>query len=124
MGKIAALVYLIFCRIMRAKLTRDHSSGLRAYRAQKFQEAISYFKASYQFFSRHRHLDAWRSLLFGVASANPYRVIALCNMAYCYSQAGEGQQAMKLYQQPLQEEPGCARKSLIQHAPFSFADFR
>jgi tetratricopeptide (TPR) repeat protein len=105
---IAALVYLVFCRIMRAKFVRDHRSGMKMYHAQKFQEAISHFEASYRFFSAHRHLDTWRSLLFGVASPNPYRVIALCNMAYCYSQVGDGQQAIKLYQQALQEEPCCA----------------
>jgi len=104
---IAMLVYLVFCRSMRAIFARDHKNGMRAYRAQKFQEAISHFEASYRFFSTHRRLDAWRSLLFGVASPNPYRVIALCNMAYCYSQAGDGQQAIKLYEQALQEKPDC-----------------
>lgn len=105
---IAALAYLIFCGIMRATLTRDHRSGMRAYRAQKLQDAISYFEASYDFFSKRRRLDTWRALLFGVASPNPYRVIALCNTAYCYAQAGNGQRAIKLYEQALHEEPGCA----------------
>jgi hypothetical protein len=93
---IGALVYLIFCRVMRARFVRDHQNGMRAYHAQKFQDAISHFEASYRFFSKHRRLDTWRSLLFGVASPNPYRIIALCNMAYCYSQTGEGQRAIKL----------------------------
>jgi tetratricopeptide (TPR) repeat protein len=105
---IAALAYFIFCRVMRAKFVRDHRSGMRAYQAQRFQEAISHFEASYQFFATHRQLDTWRSLLFGVASPNTYRVIALCNMAYCYSQAGDGQRAIKFYEQALHEEPGCA----------------
>jgi tetratricopeptide (TPR) repeat protein len=104
---IAALVYLIFCRVMRAKFVRDHTSGMKAYHAQRFQDAISHFEASYRFFSAHRGLDRWRSLLFGVASRNPYRVIALCNMAYCYSQAGDGAQAIKLYEQALHEKPDC-----------------
>jgi hypothetical protein len=111
---IAALVYLIFCRIMRARFARDHKSGMRAYHALKFYEAIAHFDASYRFFSRHRWLDTWRSLMFGVASPNSYRVLALCNMAYCYSQAGDGQQSIKLYEQALHEEPECvlARASL------------
>lgn len=105
---VAALAYLIFCRTMRAKFLRDHRNGMRAYHAQRFRDAISHFEASYRFFSTRRGLDRWRSLLFGVANLNPYRVVALCNMAYCYSQAGDGQQAMKLYEQALREEPGCA----------------
>ena len=105
---IAALVYLVFCRVMRARFARDHKSGMRAYHAQEFREAISHFEASYRFFSTHRWLDTWRSLLFGVASPNPYRVIALCNTAFCYTQIGDGQQAIKLYEQVLHEEPDCA----------------
>ncbi len=105
---IAAVVYGIFCRVMRAKFARDHKQGMRAYHAQKFQEAIANFEASYEFFSAHRKMDAWRSLLFGVAGPNPYRIIALCNMAYCYSQLGNGQQAIKLYEKTLQDEPDCA----------------
>lgn len=105
---IGAMAYLVFCRVMRAKFVRDHKNGMRAYHAQKFQDAISHFDASYRFFSAHRRLDAWRSLLFGVAGPNPYRVIALCNMAYCYSQTGDGQQAIKLYEQALHEKPDCA----------------
>jgi len=105
---IAALGYLIFCRVMRARFVRDHRMGMRAYNAQKFQDAISHFEASYRFFSTHPRLDSWRSLLFGVASPNSYRVVALCNMAYCYSQSGYGQQAIKLYEQALLEKPDCA----------------
>jgi hypothetical protein len=105
---IGALVYLIFCRVMRASFVRGHKSGMSAYRAQQFQDAISHFEASYRFFSTHRWLDTWRSLLFGVASPNPYRVMALCNMAYCYAQTGEGQRAIELYEQALHEEPDCA----------------
>jgi tetratricopeptide (TPR) repeat protein len=105
---IATLVYFIFCRIMRTIFTRDHKSGMRAYHARKFQDAISHFESSYRFFSTHRHLDRWRSALFGVLSQNPYRVMALCNSAYCYSQIGDGQRAITLYEQALQEEPDCA----------------
>lgn len=105
---VAAAAYFIFCRVMRAKFVRDHRNGMRAYHAQKFQDAISHFDKSYRFFSTHRRLDTWRSLLFGVSSPNPYRVMALCNMAYCYSQGGDGQQAIKLYEQALHEEPDCA----------------
>jgi tetratricopeptide (TPR) repeat protein len=105
---IAALAYFIFCRIMRGIFTRDHRSGMRAYHARKFQDAISHFESSYRFFSTHRQLDRRRSVLFGVSSQNPYRVMALCNTAYCYSQIGDGQRAITLYEQALHEEPDCA----------------
>ncbi len=104
---VAALEYLIFCRLMRLMLTRDHIAGMRAYQAQHFDDAILHFDNSYRFFSEHCKLDAWRSLLLGVASRNPYRIIALCNMAYCYGQTARGQEGMKLYKQVLDEDPDC-----------------
>jgi tetratricopeptide (TPR) repeat protein len=104
---IAALGYLIFNRLMRSLLTRDHILGMRAYHAQQFDDAILHFDNSYRFFSTHRKVDAWRSLLLGVASRNPYRIIALCNKAYCYGQMGRGPEAIKLYEQVLGEDPNC-----------------
>jgi hypothetical protein len=104
---IAALGYLIFCRVMRSLLTRDHILGMRAYQAQHFDDAILHFDNSHRFFSAHRKLDAWRSLFFGVASGNPYRIIALCNKAYCYGQTARGPEAIKLYEQVLNEDRNC-----------------
>ena len=104
---IAALAYLIFCRLMRTWLTRDHILGMKAYQAQHFDDAILHFDNCYRFFSGHRTLDAWRSMLFGVSSRNPYRVIALCNKAYCYGQTLRGPEAIKLYEEVLNEDPDC-----------------
>jgi tetratricopeptide (TPR) repeat protein len=104
---LAALIYLIFCRTMRAIFVSHHRDGMKAYHDEKFQEAISHFEASYKFFVAHPWLDTTRSLLFGVSSQNSYRIIALCNMAYCYSQAGDGQRAINLYEQALSEKPDC-----------------
>jgi len=104
---IAALVYLIFCRLMRSWLTRDHILGMKAYHAQHFDEAILHFENSYGFFSAHHKVDAWRSMLFGVASRNPYRTIALMNKAYCCGQTQRGQEAIELYERVLNEDPEC-----------------
>jgi tetratricopeptide (TPR) repeat protein len=111
---LAALVYLIFCRIMRALFAREQSAGIADYRAGRFPDAIKHFETSHRFFSQHPWLDAFRSLLFGVAGPNPYRIIALCNIAYCYSQLGDGARAIEIYKQVLSESPGCtlARASL------------
>lgn len=110
----AALAYLILCRVLRAVFTRDHIAGMAAYRAQRFDDAIVHFGASYEFFSTHRWLDSCRAWLFGVASANPYRIIALCNMAFCYGQIGQGFRAIELFEKALAQAPDCtlARTSL------------
>lgn len=102
---VGGIAYLVFCRMMRWWLVRDHAQGIQAYRAGRFQDAIAHFDASHRYFSAHRRLDAWRSLLFGVASQNSYRIIALGNMAYCYGQLGDGARAVELYERVLQEVP-------------------
>src|SRR5450631_2641640 len=83
---LAALAYLIFCNIMRFIFTRDHIAGMKAYRAKQFENAISHFEASRRFFLTHSKLDTYHFLFFGVTSPNPYRIIALCNTAFCYTQ--------------------------------------
>ncbi len=103
-----AAAYLVFCRAMRWILVRDHTLGIRQYRIGHFQESIAHFEASHRFFSAHPRIDAYRSLLFGVASRNSYRVIALSNMAYCYGQLGERDRAIQLFEEVLQLSPGHA----------------
>ncbi len=105
MTVVAAVIYLIICRSLRGLLVRDHRRGMKAYRAGRFHEAISHFQASQKFFSAHRQLDAWRSFIFAIASYNPYRVIALGNMASCYAQLGDRAKAIELYEQVLSEVP-------------------
>jgi tetratricopeptide (TPR) repeat protein len=99
------VIYLVICRSLRRLLVHDHALGMAAYRAGDFQEAIEYFQASRDFFSSHRRLDAWRAFIFGVACRNPYRVIALGNMAYCYGQLGERAKAIALCEEALREQP-------------------
>ncbi|MGH7979512.1 MAG: hypothetical protein ACREE6_09055 [Limisphaerales bacterium] len=48
----------------------------------------------------------------------------MCNMAYCYTQAGDGHHAIKLYEQALHEKPDCelAKASLNMMRSVSPAD--
>lgn len=110
----SAFAYFLLCRLMRGFFARDYIAGLKAYRAQQFETAIDHFKASHDFFTAHRGLDSWRSLLFGASSPNPYRIMSLSSAAYCYSQIGEGHKAIELHEQILREAPDCtlARVSL------------
>jgi hypothetical protein len=102
---VGAFAYLISCRLLRAIFTGDHIRGMEAYRAGRFGDAIDHFQASYNFFQTHRYLDACRWIIFGVASRNSYRIIALANMAYCHGQLSAGARAIELYEQVLRECP-------------------
>ena len=99
------VIYFFVSRFFRAALLGEHTKGMALYRAGRFEEAISHFQANYEFFSKHRKIDAWRSLLFGVASRNPFRVISLGNMVYCHGQLGNGAKAIELYEEVLREMP-------------------
>src|SRR4051812_42025063 len=103
----AAITYLIICRSSRAVFLREHHAGMSAYRAGRFADAINHFEASHAFFSRHPRMDSWRSFLFGVAGHNRFRIVAPCNMAFCYSQLGEGSRAITLYEQAFAASPSC-----------------
>ena len=48
------------------------------------------------------------------ASAMSYREMALCNIAFCYSQIGKGMKAIEYYQRVLKEFPnsGLAQSAL------------
>jgi hypothetical protein len=104
---VAAVGYLLFCRTMRGLLAKDHLQGMRAFRQGRFGEALAHFEASRAFFCAHTSFDGrWRSLLFGVAGYNSYRVMALLNAAFCHAQLGDGAKAITLYEQVLRESPG------------------
>jgi hypothetical protein len=104
---IGGIVYWIICRILRRIFVRDFIAGMKAYRARNFEQAIAHFSATYDFFLKHRRLDSFRSLLFGVAGPNPYRILAQCNIAYCHTQLGRGTTAIEFYEKALAESPEC-----------------
>lgn len=105
---VGPLIYLLICRTTRALLVRDHTLGIRAYKAKHFDRAIEHFQASRDYFSAHPRLDACRSFLFGVACQTPYRVLSLGNMAFCHAQMGNRSKAIELYEQVLREDPDYA----------------
>ena len=103
---LAALAHLIYGRIMRAWLTRDHRVGIALFKERRFAEAAPRFEASYRAMVDRPWIDRFRWLILGGASEMSYREMALCNAAFCYSQVGGGQKALGLYEQALKEFPG------------------
>jgi hypothetical protein len=79
--------------------------GVSLFRQERFADALPHFQRSYEFFTRHRWLDDWRFLTMLSSSRISYREMALLNVAFCYSQTGDGQRSRQCYQQALQEFP-------------------
>ena len=102
---IGAIFYFAYVVAVRNLLARPHRRGIRLVKAGRFAEAIPQFEASYQFFTRRLWIDRWRYLTLLSSSAMSYREMALCNIAFCYGQIGEGAQSKIYYQRALQEFP-------------------
>jgi len=100
-----AAIYLSYSFGSRLLLARAHRRGIRLAHQHRFAEAIAEYEASYDFFSRHRWLDNYRSIFMMTPGAMSYREMALANIAFAYSQLGDGQKAIAYYRRTLDEFP-------------------
>lgn len=91
--------------VLRNTLGKQQQQGMRHIRNGEFQQAISCFEQSYTFFTNRPWLDKWRFLLMLSTSRISYREMALNNIAFSYSQLGDGLQARAYYQRVLTEFP-------------------
>jgi tetratricopeptide (TPR) repeat protein len=102
---VALWAYLFVAFSFRRLQLVHHKRGIRLVRQRAWDEAISHFQKSYDYFSRHPKLDEHR-WLFLSASAIALREMALLNMAFCAAQAGRRAEARALYERTLVEYPG------------------
>lgn len=102
LGAAAYLAYSIGSRMM---IARDHRRGMRLFRRQDYVAAIQAYEDSYAFFARHAWIDQFRAIVLMSPSTVSYREMALCNIAFCYSQLGSGQKAEWYYRRTLEEFP-------------------
>jgi tetratricopeptide (TPR) repeat protein len=100
-----AAAYLIYSIGSRKLIPRAHRRGIRLSQAQQFEAAIVAHKESYDFFTRHARLDRFRSITMMSPSAMSYREMALINIAFAYSQIGQGEKAKEYYQRAQEEFP-------------------
>jgi hypothetical protein len=106
--------YLAYSVGSRRILTRHHRAGIALVKCQRFHEAIPEFRRSLDFFDRHPWVDRLRSVLLVSPSAMSYREMALSNIAFCYTQIGDGKLARESYEACLARFPnsGLATASL------------
>ncbi len=109
-----ALTYLALSFGLKSILTKDHRRGINFVKQQNFADAIPYFEKSVDFFSKNSWIDNYRFLTLLSSSKMSYREMGLCNIAFCYSQIGDGLIAIEFYQQTLKDYPqnGMAKAGL------------
>lgn len=96
-------IFISFC--LRNILARHHRAGIRLVKQKNFKTAIHAFQNSVDFFTRNSWIDKFRYLTILSSSAMCYREMGLCNIAYCYSQIGDGEKAREYYEKTLADYP-------------------
>lgn len=100
-----ALTYYIFSLCLRTWVPRSHRKGIEFIKNEEWENAISSFENSYTFFQKHRWVDKYRYLTLLSSSRLSYREMALNNIAFCYSQAGNRIKSREYYHRIQQEFP-------------------
>ena len=98
---ITVIVYLFVSYSLRAAVLTDHRIGIRLYRQKQFDEAILRFNKSYAFFKRNSWVDKYRYITLLSSSRISYTEMAMLNEAFCLSQIGEKNKAIKRYREIL-----------------------
>lgn len=99
------IAFVVCAFALREFIARAHRAGIRLTKQQRFEEAIPKFQESLAFFNRHPWVDQFRSLTLLSSSAMSYREMGLANIAFCYTQIGQGDEARRYYQKCLQQYP-------------------
>ena len=102
---LGAAAYLTYSLGSRMFIARAHRRGMRLYRRQQYAAAIRAYEESYDFFARNTWIDRFRAIIMMSPSAISYREMALCNIAFCYSQLGDGEKAESYYRRALDDFP-------------------
>lgn len=102
---VGAGLYLVYSFGSRAVLAREHKAGMRLTKRGRFAEAIPHYERSLDFFERHPSIDRWRAVTMLSSGRLTYREMALVNIAFCYSQVGEGERAEAYYRRTLADYP-------------------
>lgn len=102
---LGALTYFLISLLLRNLIAKNHRQGIRLVKKQQFAEAIPFFEKSIDFFSKNSWVDKFRFITMLSSSKMTYKEMGLCNIAFCYSQNGNGQKAKEYYEQVLKEFP-------------------
>jgi len=102
---LGALTLLILSFSLKIILTGDHRQGIKSVKQGKFAEAIPFYQKSAAYFSGNAWVDKYRFLTMLSSSKMTYREMGLCNIAFCYSQLGDGAKAREFFEQALKDYP-------------------
>ena len=111
---LGAFSYLALSQVLRRAIPRHHRKAIRHSKRQEFEQAITEFQKSRDFFLAHDWIDKFRAITMLSASGMCYREMAMCSLGFCYAQIGDGLNARQNYEDCLREFPdnGMAESAL------------
>lgn len=95
---MAALLYSLLAFILRRTVAKNHRMGITIIKEHRYQESIPYFEKSIVFFEQNDWVDKYRFITLLSSSKLSYKDMGLCNIAFAYSQIGEGEKAIFYYE--------------------------
>lgn len=102
-------VVILFCflypLISRRLVAHNHRKGIKFFKSGDYVQAISEFEKSYGFFMKHPWIDKYRFVTLLSSNRISYTEMALLNIAFCYSQIGDGGRAKLYYEKTLKQFP-------------------
>ena len=101
----SSLTYLVISFCLQNLLTKNFRQGIKLIKQQDFSNAIPFFEKSVNFFTKNRWVDKYRFITLLSSSKMSYKEMGLCNIAFCYSQTGNGTKAKEYYERILDEFP-------------------
>ncbi len=111
---LAVILYLLYPLVSRKLIAHNHRSGIRFFKSGDYVHAIDEFKKSYEFFMEHKWIDKYRFVVLLSSGRISYTEMALLNIAFCYTQIGDGSRAKLYYEKTLEQFPdsGMAKAAL------------
>jgi tetratricopeptide (TPR) repeat protein len=101
-----AATYLVISYLLRTQIPKQHREGMFLVKRQDFAAAIPRFEKSFDYFTKNEWIDKYRYFILLSSSRASYKEMALINIAFCYSQIGDGDMAKKYYNKTLDLFPG------------------
>ncbi|MFT4093590.1 MAG: tetratricopeptide repeat protein [Niabella sp.] len=102
---LGLLTFYVLSLLLRNLVAKNQRLGMRLVKQQKFTEAIPFFEKNVSYFSNNNRVDKYRFLTLLSSSKMTYKEMGLCNIAFCYSQTGDGLKAKEYYERVLKAFP-------------------
>lgn len=103
---LGLVLYMLLLLLLRYLVPRNHRKGMRLVRKEEYGRAVGEFEKSYGFFTKYAWIDKYRYIVLLSRSSMCYKEMALLNIAFCYTQCGDGDKAREYYAETLRQFPG------------------